>query len=82
MIPILLVKQIPSLKGNEEIYKNIELPFMPHKDFDLEYEKGWALDSINYIYLMLDGSLEIGLQSVTDKEANDLVNTGNWRREY
>jgi len=79
MIQILLSSYCVS-RPSERIFRAIKLPFVPHKDMSIEYESDWAVSSIRYIYIMLDGSVEIGICGFSDSEINTLLETGNWSR--
>ncbi len=66
----------------QKLYRWVDLPWLPHEGMSLEYEEGWALSGVRYVYGSLDGSLEVGLSSkFNDEEATDLLATGHWHDE-
>lgn len=63
----------------EQLYRRVSLPYVPSKDMDFQYEDGWGLSAVNYIYADIEGNFEVGLSAqMNEEDQATLIATGHW----
>jgi hypothetical protein len=68
----------PTSYENTTLSKDVELVAKPSVGDSIEYEDGWALACVDYVYI-LRNSLEVGVRAwFTDEELTDLQAKG-WK---
>lgn len=84
-IKVLLVIFRPRPTGPlQKLFRVAEYPCLPRMGDSIQYEDGWSLASVRYVYLSMIPSLpEIGVDvQLTDGEYESLKFGGNWTEEF